>query len=156
MEDLIIVKWHPEENRTSISLKEANYSVELIINMLVNSLCMMVQTCGENEHKLKDYELLSRIKKCIDNGDIINPNKELSIIIKINLEEEWVNISFPSEQGYLPIELTSDIISYSLFQIITYDKNPKELRAMIDEFLVSQFVRADMNTVLIDNEFLNK
>lgn len=155
MESLIVVNWKPEKSSNVIHLKES-YNVGTVIDLLVNSLMMLVQTCTENEHKLKDFELLRRIKNIIDNGQFEKPETELMIIIKADFEKEWINISFPATQGFLPIELVSDIISYSLFQIISDDKDPEDLRNSIYENMHYHFVKIDNKPISIDEDFLKK
>lgn len=156
MEYLILVKWDVEKQETAVSVKEQNYTIDMVLDMLVNSLCMLVQTCTEKEHRLKDYELMNRIISCVKWGRDRMPEEDYKVIIKTNREEEWINISFPSEQGYLPIELTSDIVALAIHEIIQDDKTPEQLLELVLNVLNSQFVRTDLKPVSIDDAFLNK
>lgn len=156
MQKWLTVKYNSELEKSEIGLPDNTYTVSLVLGMLVSALTSIVQICTEKEFKLKDYQMMNRIKKNLDNGVEINSTKDLTIILKADMEEEWINISFPSEQGFLPIEQTADLICLALYTIIKMDKDPVELRTLVNNGLNASFIKPDLSPIEITDEFLKK
>lgn len=160
MENIIYVNWLPEENKTQISFADRSYSVELIINMLVSGLCSLVQACSENKAKFKDWEMMHRIKTGIDILKFPESDQKLTVIVRANYDEHRVNIAFPEKQGFLPIDLTIDILTMSLYPILNDDRHDESeierIKVSVLSILNSNFINANADPIVIENHFLNK
>lgn len=154
MDKTITVNYKKETSSITIGVLEKGYQIDLVLHMLVSSIASLVQLCGEQNYKLKDFELMYRIKNNLDSKPTIETDKDLMVILKTNLEEEWINVSFPSSQGYLPIEQTIDLITLALYDLIQKDKDPGELRSLIDDIMDRSFIKPDHKPIEFTQSFL--
>lgn len=155
MNKTITVNYSKEDEKIVIGVGDETYQINLVLHMLVSAIASLVQLCGEQNYKLKDYQLMHRIKYNLDNGLIIETNQDLMVILTTNLEHEWINISFPRKQGYLPIDQTIDLITQSIYNLIQKDKNPLELRSIIEDALDRSFIKPDSKPIEFTDTFLS-